>query len=217
MFGHGFAVQAATYGQLLRTVAAAGFVVAAPDFPGSTSAAAGTPDEADLRDEPCDLLYVAAHVELEARHAGPLAGLVARGEVALAGQSDGATAAAFAGLSDRPGTCGGPTVAAVVAFSSDPVPVRPGASAAVLAITGTADEVNPPIRTRALFAEAPSTAYLLTSLGDSHLGPSTTSPRHAEIATVVVDFLRATLLDSTRARWRLVADAQRPGLDLTVR
>ncbi len=185
VFGHGFAVQAATYQELLRTVAAAGFVVAAPDFPGSTSAAAGTPDEADLRDEPCDLLFVARHVELAAQPGGPLAGAVAPGHVALAGQSDGATAAAFAALSDPAGTCGGPPVVAVVAFSSNPVPLRSGADAAVLAITGSADTVNPPARTRALFDEAPSMAYLLTSLGDSHLGPSTTSPRHGEIAAVV--------------------------------
>jgi dienelactone hydrolase len=217
VFGHGFAVQPTTYLQLLRTIAAAGFVVAAPNFPGSTSAAPGAPNEADLRDEPCDLLFAAAHLELEARQGGPLAGLVAAGPVALAGQSDGATAAAFAALSDPAGTCGGSTVAAVVAFSANPVPVRPGARAAVLAITGSADTVNPPARTRALFAEAPSTAYLLTSLGDSHLGPSTTSPRHGAIAAVVVDFLRATLLDSTSARRRLATDARQPGLQLASR
>jgi fermentation-respiration switch protein FrsA (DUF1100 family) len=217
VFGHGFAVQAATYRQLLRTVAAAGFVVAAPDFPGSTSAAVGTPNETDLRDEPCDLLFVAHHVELAAHTGGPLQGAISGGSVALAGQSDGATAAAFAGLSDPAGTCGGPPVEAVVAFSSDPVPLGRGASAAVLAITGSADSVNPPAHTRALFEEAPSPAYLLSSQGDTHLGPSTTSPRHAEIAAVVVDFLRSTMLDSPSARGRLVADAHHPGLELATR
>ena len=217
VFGHGFAVQGSTYEGLLRAIAAEGFVVAAPDFPGSTSAASGAPNELDVREEPCDLLFVAHHLQEAGRGGGPLAGDVAGGRVALAGQSDGATAAAFAALSDPVGACGGPPVAAVVAFSSNPVPRRAGADAAVLAITGSADAVNPPSHTRALYEEAPASAYLLTSLGDGHLAPSTDSPHHTEIAMVVVDFLRAALLDSTAARHQLVSDAHRPGLVLASR
>ena len=73
-----------------------------------------------------------------------LSGAVRPGPVALAGHSDGATAAAFAALSLSAGTCGGPAVEAVVAYSAKPVPIRAGASASVFAVTGTADVTNPP-------------------------------------------------------------------------
>ncbi len=135
----------------------------------------------------------------------------------LAGQSDGATAAAFAALTDPIGACGGSRVAGVVAFSADPVPVRPGATATVLAVTGSADEVNPPAHTRALFDEAPLPAYLLTSRGDDHLQPSTDSPHRSAIDAVVIDYLRATLLSDPEARVRIVADARGPGLELEQR
>ena len=134
--------------------------------------------------------------------------------MALGGQSDGATSAAFAALTDPAGACGGPPVAAVVAFSARPVTVRAGADATVLAITGSADPVNPPANTRALFSAAPAPAYLLTTAGDGHLAPSTTSPHRAAIDAVVVDLLRATLDHDPAARSRLAIDAAQPGLTL---
>jgi len=218
VFGHGFGVSAATYQDLLSSVASAGFVVAAPDFPGSSSALVGRPDEQDIREEPCDLLYVAGQVETAGRSGQGLpVGSVRSGAVALGGQSDGATAAAFAALTDPAGACGGPPVAAVVAFSARPATVRPGAQATVLAVTGSADSVNPPAFTRALFSAAPSPAYLLTSGGDGHLAPSTTSPHRAAIDAVVVDLLRATLDHDSSARSRLAVDAAQPGLTLESR
>ena len=213
VFGHGFDNRVSRYEALLERVALSGFVVAAPELPGSSSALAGTPDERDLRDEPCDLLYVAAKVQHAPASEVPV-GLVRGGPVALAGQSDGATAAAFAALTDPVGRCGGPPVAGVVAFSADPVPVRPGAAATVLAVTGSADTVNPPAHTRALFDEAPPPSYLLTSAGDDHLQPSTDSPHRQAIDSVVVDYLRMTLLGDRAAAVRLLTDAHRPGLHL---
>ena len=213
VFGHGFDRSASTYDALLERVARSGFVVAAPEFPGSSSALAGTPDEHDLQDEPCDLLYVAGKVQ-HSFASGPLAGVVRDGPVVLAGQSDGATAAAFAALTDPVGACGGPRVAGVVAFSADPVPLRPGATATVLAVTGSADEINPPAHTRALFDEAPLPAYLLTSAGDDHLQPSTDSSHQLAIDSVVIDYLRATLLGDRAAASRMLTDANRPGLHL---
>jgi dienelactone hydrolase len=216
VFGHGFASSVSRYDALLERVARAGFVVAAPEFPGSSSALPGVPDERDLREEPCDLLAVAGKVQ-HALAPPALAGRVRGGPVVLAGQSDGATAAAFAALADPLGACGGPPVAGVVAFSADPVPVRPGATATVLAVTGSADEVNPPAHTRALFDEAPVPAYLVTSSGDDHIQPSTDSTHRTAIDAVVIDYLRATMLGDQGARARLVGDARRPGLLLEQR
>ncbi len=160
-------------------------MVASPEFPGASSALAGTPDERDLAQEPCDLLFVAGALLAASIPGGPLAGAIRAGPVALAGHSDGATAAAFAALSLAAGTCGGPRVAAVVAYSARPVPRRAGATAPVFAVTGSADVTNPPSQTRALFAEAPTPSYLLTSAGDDHAAPPTTSPRRDAIAAAV--------------------------------
>ncbi len=217
VFGPGFDASSARYGALLDDLARAGFVVAAPEFPGATSAAAGQPDEGDLAQEPCDLLFVAGQLRAASAPGGTLAGVVRSGPVALGGHSDGATAAADAALSLADGSCGGPPVTAVVAYSARPVPLRVGASAKVLAVTGSDDVTNPPARTRALFAEAPTPSYLLTSLGDDHAGPPTTSAHRDEIAVTVIDFLRAQLLGDTQARARIAVDGAAPGLVLASR
>ncbi len=217
VFGPGFDASVVRYLPLLDDLARAGFVVAAPEFPGASSASAGTPDERDLTQEPCDLLFVAGRVQAASALGGALAGAVRPGPVALAGHSDGATAAAFAALSLSAGTCGGPAVAAVVAYSARPVPIRAGASASVFAVTGSADVTNPPSQTRALFAEAPIPSYLLTSIGDDHAGPPTTSPRRDAIAAAVVAFLDSVLLGDTAARTRITAAGTRPGLVLEQR
>jgi len=217
VFGHGFAVSPATYTTLLDGLAAAGFAVAAPDFPGSSSGLAGHPDEHDLQDEPCDLLLVAQQIQAAAAAdgSGPLAGRVQAGPVGLGGQSDGATAAAFAALTS---TCAGPPVGAVVAFSAKPAPPRagldPSGYPALVAITGTADEVNPASETRALFDEFPTRAWLVSTIGEGHLEPSTTSPHLADIVAVIVDVLRAALYDDPTATNRIATDASGRGLTI---
>jgi dienelactone hydrolase len=221
VFGHGFAASAATYATLLEAIAGAGFVVAAPEFPGSSSALQGRPDETDLAEEPCDLRFVAQRVEAASASDGELSGMIRPGPVALVGQSDGATAAAFAALVPR--SCPSPPIAAVVAFSANPVPTAdlgPTPSAdppALLTVTGTADAVNPPTHTRALYLQWPGPAWLLSSAGDGHLGPATDSPRHLQIATVVIDFLEAHLTGDAAAAARLDEAAATDGLTLEQR
>ena len=148
---------------------------------------------------------------------GALAGTIRPGPVALAGHSDGATAAAFAALSLAPGTCGGPAVGRWWPTPPGPCRGRADASAPVFAITGSADATNPPSQTRALFTEAPTPSYLLISVGDDHAAPPTTSPRRDAIAAAVIDFLRAQLLGDATARDRITAAGAQPGLVLEQR
>jgi dienelactone hydrolase len=216
VFGHGYRVSAATYSTLLDGIAEAGFVVAAPEFPGSSSTLPGRPDERDLQDEPCDLRLVAGQVQASTDDAtSGLAGKVRSGAVGLAGQSDGATAAAYAALAS---TCAGPPIGAVVAFSAQPSALRPGLDPAdlpaLLAVTGSADDVNPPTRTRALFDQFPQRAWLLTTDGEGHLTPSTDSPHLPAIIAIAVDVLRAALDGDPAASGRIAIDAARPGLSL---
>ena len=217
VFGHGFDVSAATYQRLLDAIAGAGFVVAAPEFPGSSSVLPGRADEADLQQEPCDLRLVAREVEAASTGSGELAGSVRGGSVVLAGQSDGATAAAYATLVGV--ACPGPPVAGVVAFSPNPVrsadidPAVAASGPALLAITGSADTVNPASHTAALYRQWPGPAWMLTSAADTHLGPSTDSPRRAAITAVVIDFLEA-ISGHPAAGTTLAAHAQLDGLTL---
>ena len=60
VFAHGYAVQTSTYAALLDDMAAAGMIVAAPELPGESAALLGSPNEADLVNEPCDFEFVAA-------------------------------------------------------------------------------------------------------------------------------------------------------------
>ncbi len=220
VFGHGFDISSVAYSTLLDDIAGSGFVVAAPELPGSSTAIPGRPDERDLAQEPCDLEVVAADVEAASAGTGPLAGVVRPGPVALAGQSDGATAAAFAALvTTRCSTATAVHVGGVVAFSANPVPAssvdpRLADPPALLAVTGSADTVNPASHTRALFDQWPADAWLLTVAGEGHLEPSTSSPHRAAIDAVVVDYLRGTLDGVPEAPARMAADAAVPDLTL---
>ena len=218
VFGHGFGARVDTYSALLDRIAIAGFVVAAPEFPGSSSALAGKPDERDLDQEPCDLRFVADQL-VRGNGNGQDGPIVSTGPVALAGQSDGATAAAFA--AEVAVACPAPAIGAVIAFSARPPPPgsprSSGAGAVLLATTGTADEVNPPAQTQALVTQWPDRAWLVTSDGDGHLAPATTSPRQVAIANLVVDVLRGSIGGDPSALDRLAADAAVPGLHLQSR
>ena len=78
VFGHGFAVTPAPYAALLRTWAAAGFVVAAPIFPLGNAHAPGGPDEADIVNQPSDMSLVITRLET-----GRLGGLIDRTRLQL--------------------------------------------------------------------------------------------------------------------------------------
>ena len=58
VFGHGFGVTPGMYIALLRAWARAGFVVAAPLFPGENPRAPGGPTATDLPNEPRDMSFV---------------------------------------------------------------------------------------------------------------------------------------------------------------
>ncbi len=91
VFAHGLGGSPQDYRALLAAWAAAGYVVAAPLFPLSSSQTPGGPDGGDIGSQPGDMSFVIGQV-LEASRApdGPLSGLVEPGEVGAAGHSNGA-------------------------------------------------------------------------------------------------------------------------------
>jgi hypothetical protein len=206
VFAHGYATSAATYAGLLDDLVAAGFVVAAPELPGESSALPGPPVEADLVNEPCDLEFVAASIERTAPRA--IAAAVVGAPLVFAGHSDGATAAAAAAYASQ---CAGPPPRAVVALSSDDVALsgayRFGAPPPLLAATGTADEINPVAHTLALWNHVPTAAWLLTVDGGTHEGTFTSDPDRSRVDAVIVDFVLAEVEHDPAAAARLASAA----------
>ena len=203
VFAHGYRVSGSTYAALLDDLTRSGIVVAAPEFPGESSAFPGPAVESDLVNEPCDMEFVAS--SLESNPPPPLRRAMHNAPLIVAGHSDGATAAAGAGYAS---TCSSVPIRAVVALSAEDVPMtgasRFGTPPVLLAMTGSADEVNPVAHTQALYQHAPTPAWLVTIDGGSHLGTFTTDPDLARIAAVIDDFTLMVADGDTAARSRLV-------------
>src|SRR5262249_22096247 len=91
MFSHGLGASPEIYAPMLRQLAAAGYVVAAPRFPLTNSATPGGPDAGDVVNQPGDISFVLTQIlDASAKSTGPLAGLVDPEAVAVVGHSNGA-------------------------------------------------------------------------------------------------------------------------------
>jgi dienelactone hydrolase len=91
VFAHGLGGSPQDYRALLTAWAAAGYVVAAPLFPLSSSETPGGPDGGDIGNQPGDMSFVIDQM-LKASSApnGPLSGLIEPDEIGAAGHSNGA-------------------------------------------------------------------------------------------------------------------------------
>jgi len=91
VFGHGLGGSPQQYEQLLHAWAAAGYVVAAPLFPLSSSETPGGPDQGDIGNQPGDMSFVIDQVlKASAAPGGVLSGLVNPNDIGAAGHSNGA-------------------------------------------------------------------------------------------------------------------------------
>jgi dienelactone hydrolase len=91
VFAHGLGGSPQDYQELLTAWAAAGYVVAAPLFPLSSSQTPGGPDGGDIGNQPGDMSFVIDQVlKASSAASGPLSGLVDPKEIGAAGHSNGA-------------------------------------------------------------------------------------------------------------------------------
>ncbi len=212
VFAHGYNVGPATYAHLVDTIAAAGYVVAAPVFPLTNSAAGPLLDEDDLQQQPGDVRAVMAEVERRsARLDGLLGGRVNPDRVAVVGHSDGAETAlgtGFDGPADQ-------RLRAVVALAGSPIDngAPLGRTVPLLVAQGDADTVNPPAEGDKLYATArPPRAYLRL-LGAGHLAPVAEANRWRPVVErEVVDFLDLEVAGRVGARAALVGDGDVAGV-----
>jgi dienelactone hydrolase len=216
VFGHGFDVTPGLYSGLLRAWARAGYVVAAPVFPRENENAPGGPNESDLPNQPADMsLVITRMLAADRAPSGPLSGLIAPGEIAVSGQSDGGDSA-LAVAYDPPYR--DTRVRAAMILSGAEIPmlgafqIAPGGPP-LLAVQGTADTVNLPSATDAFYDTAPAPKYRLNLLGASHLPPySTQQPQLGVVERTTIAFLDLYLKRMPRSQQRLQHAGDVPGI-----
>ncbi|MFM8862431.1 MAG: alpha/beta hydrolase family protein [Acidimicrobiia bacterium] len=217
LFAHGYDISADRYSVLQHELASYGFVVAAPEFPMTSTVFDGAPDEYDLPEQARDLSFLIDALT------GPsvppeLAQLIAPGPVGLRGHSDGAVTVLLCAFAPR---FADPRVGAVVAVSgafdkfggswfttADPP---------LVAVHGEWDEINPFSSSESLVDNDPGPAMLVEVTGALHLGAVVEPANALAVARLAAfDFLwrlsgvptarDATYLTADTSPLRLVSD-----------
>ena len=218
VFVHGYDVDAATYQDLEQEIAEEGFVVAAPDFPLSSSALDGIA-ERDIVDQAGDVSFVITSLLDESTRPSSLVGLIADTKVGVIGHSDGAVTAAGVAFNDA---AADPRIGAAVTLSGAEA-FFPGSwftgsptdePAALLAVHGTADETNPFAASQTLFDDATGPKWLVAVTGGAHLEPFTSDPVRARVAALAATFFHAELQGNADAFEDIGDAANAPGLAL---
>ncbi len=217
VFVHGYDQTPTDYQPLLTAWAGAGYLVAAPAFPGTVHGAA-TIDANDYKNEPADVTFVISQVLAQsATPGGPLSGRVDPSRIGIAGHSVGAevvlgmlntccrdprvrSAVSLAGsLQFNPGV---PAFPRAGYFQPPPVPL--------LLVHGDADTMNPYNRSVTAFAAATPPKFFLTIIGGDHRTPYQSKPAGdpsaRAVLTVTTDFLDEYLKGDARAAVRLTRD-----------
>jgi alpha-beta hydrolase superfamily lysophospholipase len=190
-------------------------VVAAPDFPLSSTAVTGNPVR-DPVEQATDISFLLDVLLDPASRPPELAGVVADAPIGVIGHSDGGiTAAGIAFNSSHADARVGAVAVLSGANTSFPGAWFTQPSPALLAVHGDADAVNPYWASQALFDGARGPKWLVTVAGGSHEGPFTVGAAVTPLSVVVADFLRAFLSGDAAAGARIGEDAQAYPLVLT--
>jgi predicted dienelactone hydrolase len=216
VFAYGYATQTSAYGALLDGIASYGFVVAAPEFPFTSTAYGDDIGGRDVEAQVDDVSHVITAVRDVAHTRGTsLDGLVDNAGVGVVGHSDGgvtAAAVAFASQVRDPRI----TAAVVLSGARDDFGGSwfPSGSPALLAIHGDADGVNPFGASQTLYSSdrSGSPRYLVAVPGGGHNDAFVGSRTRDAVAALASDFLRAYLVGDADARARITDDAAYPGV-----
>jgi predicted esterase len=213
VFAHGLGSDPLQYEKLLSYWAAAGFVVAAPQFPLTSDHTPGGPDAGDVVNQPGDMSFVISSVlNASAGTNNVLSGLVDSQEIGVAGHSNGAIT--VLGLVANT-CCRDPRVKAAVVMAGDEVPFPGGTyetakTPPLLLVHGTADELLPYSLAIGMFNSARGPKGLLTIEGGSHESAAGLSvPSSASVLRTTTDFFSAFLRADRTALARISGDGKR--------
>jgi pimeloyl-ACP methyl ester carboxylesterase len=162
VFAHGYEVGPAPYAALCEAWAAAGYIVAAPEFPLTDEDVAGDwLDEYDIENQPDDVRFVIGSLVAPD---SPLPVRVDPDRLAVAGHSDGGVTALGVAVEPLDG------LRAVIALSAAPV-YGSVDNPPILVVQGDEDDISGYESGAEVYGEAVSPRYMLTLLGGGHLPP----------------------------------------------
>ena len=213
VFAHGYEIDAAAYAPLLRDLAVGGYVVAAPDFPGTSTASPGGAIREDALQQPADISFVITSMLQLSDQPGLLHGAVSPTAIGVSGHSDGAVTALAAGYNtcclDPRIKAGAILSGATFGFDGEWFP--PG-TPPVMFVHATADEINDYNASVSMFERAQSPKYLLTVEGGSHLEVFVDPPWEPQIAHTTISFFDLYLKGDQGAATQLQTIGNQPGL-----
>lgn len=174
VFAHGYNITPEAYGTLLGAIAASGYVVAAPEFPISSSGLPGPPGRYDLAQQPGDLSAVMSAVFwADLDPTSFLNGRVIGGPVGVMGHSDGGLTAAAISLNSATLD---PRVGATAVLSGGEFYISGGSwgpfnSGPMLVVHGDSDPIDGVWNGQTVFDEAASPKAFLHVVGGGHISP----------------------------------------------
>jgi alpha-beta hydrolase superfamily lysophospholipase len=213
VFAHGLGADPADYETLLTYWASAGFVVAAPRFPLSSSETSGGADAGDVVHQPADMSAVITSVlRASANPGSALSGLVNPREVGAAGHSNGAITT----LGLVTNTCCRDTrvkAAVVMAGAAESFPgghYDISEAPPLLLVHGTSDQIVPYAGAVAIFNNARGPKGLLSVKGGGHdAAAALTSSSAGSVERTTTDFFNAYLRGDRTALARIGSDGER--------
>ena len=196
IFAHGYTVSdpASAYSELLQAWSGAGYVVAAPVFPLSSTTITG--GILDLVNQPADVSFVLSQLlALSAAADGPYAGLIAPDRVAAAGHSLGGMTT----LGVTANTCcTDQRIKAAVVLAGEERAFPNGSfftgpsRVPTMVVHGDRDGTIAYTEGRKVFADAAPPKVMLTVLGGDHATPYSGDPTNAHarlVSASTLDFL----------------------------
>lgn len=179
VYSHGFGATAASAMPTLESLASHGYVVAAVDFPLSTTGLPGGLDLLDYTNQPGDVSFVITQMlKLDRSHGSPVYHQIEVHRIGVAGHSLGAVTTLAVSYNS---CCRDSRIDAAVEMDGElNVPIGPtgqfagtyfkGHNPPLLVVNGTKDTIGPYVISQAIYAEAPGPKYFLSLIGAPHEG-----------------------------------------------
>ncbi len=218
---HGYRLPGDGYDRLMKTVASAGYVVAAPEHP-HTTGHGGDGQRGDLTNQPADLTFVADQVvALGSTVRAPTPAVRDPQRIAVVGHSDGGLTATAFGYGQQ---FRDPRVVAVASLTGG-VALFPGRFfvgddlPALLAVHARDDRTNPYSASANLFHSVPTgrPAFLLSLDNGDHIDPYMFGTGRVDVGDAIAAYLDLVIAQDPAARARLEHVASAPGLTLDAR